>query len=292
MFRREEGTILRGGDLRWRSLPSAAELARASTADMAALLDGAVTDGPLEVTVVGDVVPDRVIEEVARTFGALPPRAIRDIPQSAAEGVAFPSPGQAPLVRVHAGRADQAIVLQAWPTTDFRSDPQAQRVLGVLGDILKSRLNERFRSGQGVTYSPFLDVESSDVFRGVGHLEAYIETNPANAVAFFDGLDEIVADLRDRPVSADELDRAKRPRVEQRAIWLQDKRYWLGALMRAHGNPDSFDAIRQLVSGTRIVTAEDAQAAARRHLVPDNAFRMIVKPADPADPAQSPANPG
>jgi zinc protease len=279
VFGRAFGPAVHGGDLRWQSIPDSATLTQARPEDLAALVGKDFAEGPIEVTIVGDIDPDRAIDAVARSYGALPPRPAREAPDPAAATVRFPSPGPAPLVVTHGGRADQAMAMVAWPTADFFADPQAQRVLGVMAAILQSRLTDRFRAAEGLTYALQVGTDSSDVFRGVGYVYALVETPVGKVDAFYAELGRLANELRAANPTDDELERAKRPRVEDRIKRLRENRYWLDRLAAAQGDPRVFDAIRNLVSGTEQVSAEDVHQAAERFLKPDTEFRMLVLPA-------------
>ena len=278
MLGRAFGPALHGGDRRWQGRPDGPTLAQAGPGDLAGLIGPAFAGGPIELVVVGDIDPARVIDAAARSFGALPTRAPRQPPGPAAEGVRFPAPGTPPLIVPHAGRADQAMALLAWPTTDFFADPQGQRVLATMAEILQTRLTDRLRTADGVTYSPQVGAVSSDVFIGVGHVYAVVETPVDKIDVFYTALDELVHAMQAAPADEDELQRAKRPRIDARRKRLRENSYWLSALSSAQGDRRHFDAIRELVSGSEKVTAAEVQAAARKYLVGERAFRLIVRP--------------
>ena len=293
VFARDQNAILHGGDPRWQLLPTSQELAATTPADPPALLAQALASGPLEVTVVGDLTPDQAIAAVARTFGALPARPARTAPGSRALGVTAAPAAATPLVRTHAGRPDQAVALEAWPTTDFYAAPQDQRTLEVLGDILKLRLLEKIRIAQGATYTPGADIHSSEVFHDVGYVDAYVEMPPTKIPGLYADLDAIVGDLRTHPVTADELERARRPNVEQRIKAQQTNAYWLTALDAVASDPRQLDAIRKYVAGVQAVTADDVQGVAKKYMVADKALRLVVRasgsaaatPTPPSKPA-------
>lgn len=281
VFARAAVPALHSGDLRFQAVPTAEMLAASTPADMAALLANDLQTGPITVSVVGVVTPDEAIASVARTYGALPPRTGKRAP---AFRTAFPSGVKTPVVAIHRGRADQSIAFEAWPTTDFFADPQGQRVLGVLSEVLKNRLTDRLRVALGATYSPSADTESSEVFQHYGYLQALVETPVDKAPGFYTELDKIVADLKAAPVSPDELNRAKSPRIEQRVKAQQTNAYWSGALLSLDRDPRFADAIRQLTTAIQKVTAQDVMAAARTYLRDDKAYKLVVRAA-PAPPA-------
>ncbi len=276
VFSRELALALHGGDQRWQRVPDAAALAASGENDLAALIGQDFATGPITIAIVGDIDAARAIAAVARGYGALPARLAR--PPGATTPVRLADAGK--LTVPHGGRADQAVAMAAWPTDDFHADPQTQRVLGVTAAILRSRLTEQLRATDGVTYSPSVEADASRVFKGIGYLTATVETRLDKVDSFFTELDRIVIALQAAPPSPDELDRARRPMLDRRIKLLRENAYWVGILSAALGDIRMFDTIRNLVSGTERVTADDVVLAARRFLTGSTQFRMIVRPAN------------
>ncbi len=186
---------------------------RAETpADLKAMLAQPLAKGPVEVVVVGDTSVDAAIKAVAATFGALAPRDAGGPDPD--QTIAFPAPTSAPVVLAHTGRADQAVGLIAWPTEDFYSDTLRARRLAILGEVLELRLTDQLRKAESVTYSPEAQSAPSNVFPHYGYMLAEVEVPPAKLDGFFSDVQAITADLRANDVSADELERAKKPAVE------------------------------------------------------------------------------
>jgi zinc protease len=165
----------------------------------------------------------------------------------------------------------------AWPTSDFYADVREQRVLGVLSEVLKNRLTDRLRVTLGATYSPGGDTDSSEVFKGYGYIDAYVETPVDKLDSFYAEVGNIVRELRDAPPSTDELARAKAPRVEQRIKLKQTNLYWLSALSRIAADQRELGAVRNVVADIQGVTSQDIQTAAQRYLVDGRAFRFVVR---------------
>ena len=274
---RDLAGLLHAGDRRW-TFPSKDEIADARLENLRNQL-APLSDGPIEVVIVGDTTVEKATEAVARTLGALPPRA-EDTGASRTRGVAFPPAPPAPLQRTHKGRADQSIGYVAWPSTDFFADPQGAREAAVLGEILRLRLTEELRESQGATYSPSVNYNHSYVWGGWGYMSASVEIPPAGLDAFFSDVAEIAADLRDTPVEADELERARQPRLERIARARVTNDYWLNELSGGQVDPRRLDAIRAVIPGTERVSAQDVQRAAERILRPDTAWKIEVTPED------------
>ena len=272
---RDLAGLLHAGDRRW-TFPSKEEIADARLEDLRGQL-APLGNAPIEVVIIGDTTVEKATEAVAQTLGALPPRAERT-GAAQTSGVAFPAAPPAPLRRTHKGRDDQSIGYVAWPSTDFFADPQAAREAAVLGEILRLRLTEELRESQGATYSPSVNYNHSYVWEGWGYMSASVEIPPAGLDAFFADVAEIAADLRTTPVEADELERARQPRLERIARARVTNGYWLSELSGGQADPRRLDAIRAVIPGTERVTAEDVQRAAERILRPDTAWKIEVVP--------------
>ncbi|MBS0409664.1 MAG: insulinase family protein [Proteobacteria bacterium] len=268
--------LMHAGDRRW-TFPSRDDI---SAADLAALKAqmASITTGPIEVVVVGDVTVDKAIAAVAATFGALPPRAADPAPAQAAP-VAFPAPNAQPMVLTHHGRADQALGYAAWRTNDFFADPQGARTVSILGEVMQLRLLDTFRKEQSVTYSPQVGYSSSFTWPGWGYVSASVEVPPAKLPAFFADVSKIAADLRDHPVTPDELERAKKPRIEEAEKSRETNGYWISALSGAQSDPRRLDAIRSELPSMERITAADVQKSAQRYLRDDAQWKLEVTPA-------------
>ena len=192
----------------------------------------------------------------------------------------------------HKGRADQALGLVAWPTADFVSDPQRARVLRVLEQVIRLRLLDELREGQAVTYSPITGYQAAWVYPGYGYVSAAVEAPPEKLDGFFADVRKIAAALKAAPPTADELDRAIKPRVEALQRSQASNEYWLGELGGAQTDPRRLEAIRQAIPGLQKVTPAQVQAAARQYLADDKAWRMVIRPEPRAGRAAAAASGG
>ena len=139
------------------------------------------------------------------------------------------------------------------------------------------RLVDQVRIAQGATYSPSADWDSSVVFPGYGYVSADVEVPPRLIPGFYDDVAKIAADLREKEVSADELERARKPRVEAIEKAQQTNEYWLGQLSGGQADPRRLDAIRASIAGLQRVTAADVRKAAQEYLAPDRVWKLVVK---------------
>lgn len=277
VFSLHGAALLRSGDPRW-AYPTESQIEQAKLADLKNLIGPSLKNGPVEVVIVGDVDVDQAIQTTAETFGALPPRTPAGTPSADARKVSFPAPTAEPVKLYHHGRADQAVAFVAWPTTDFPSDPQGARALRALEQTLQLRLIDTFRLKEAVTYSPSTDLQMAWDFPGWGYVAASIEVPPDKLDGFFTTVQAIAKDLRDKPISADELERAVKPRIERILKEQQTNEYWVAQLSGAQSDPRKLDAIRTSVPGMQRVTSADVQKAAQTWLRDDKAWKLEIVP--------------
>lgn len=277
VFGRDGDALLHSNDARWR-FPTAEDIASADLAALRQTVESNLSRGPLEVIVVGDVDVDDVIARVAATVGALPVRPAAEARPAASAQANFPEGVAEPVRLEHTGRLDQAMGFVAWPTVDSFTDPREMRTIRLLADVLRLRLTEELRENQGVTYSPQVGDDPSATFRGYGYVSAAIEAPPEKLPAFFADVDRIAADLAANPVTADELERARRPRVEAIHRAMNTNEFWMSELQDAQTDAGRLPALRSAIADLERATPADLQRVAQRYFVAGKAYRIEVMP--------------
>jgi zinc protease len=273
---RDLSGLLHGGDHRW-TFPAREDIASASIDTLKTAVTDPLGKGEIEVVVVGDITVDKAIAAVAATFGALPARPGVSDPTTARDAP-FPAPSKTPVVRYHKGRADQAQLFIAWRTDDLFSNLQRARDTSVLAQVMQLRLTDELREKQGATYSPSASATHSVVFNDWGYLAVSVEVPPEKLDAVITSIQKIAADLRDKPVTDDELDRAKKPRIDQIEKSRVTNEYWLSSLSGAQTDPRILDSTRSVIAGLERVKAADVQRAAKTFLGDDKSWTLLVKP--------------
>ena len=273
VFGRDSASLLRSGDKRWAT-PSREEMAAMTVADLRELLAAPIANGPLEVIIVGDVQVDEAIRQAAATFGALPARTA-----SPATVAPIPFPAGQTVNLTHGGRADQGLAFIAWPTVDFYADQRRARALNLLGQVVQLRLNEEIREQQGAGYSPGATHNASESVAGYGYLSAQVETPPQGLDGFFRDVEAIARSLRETPVTADELQRARRPLVERlQRSRTSSNEWWVNKLSGVQEHPNRVESIRVDLEQYGSITPAELQALAREYLVDSRAFKIAVRP--------------
>jgi zinc protease len=177
---------------------------------------------------------------------------------------------------MHTGPAEQALGYVAWPTVDAIGDRTESRVAGLLAAVMELRVLEEIRENQALAYAPNVGSSSSDVYPGYGSISVTAQTTPQNQQALFDAVEAIAASLRDTPITEDELTRARAPQIEALRRSQAGNDYWLGHLADVATDPGEIEQITTQISDLEAVTPADIQAAARRYLVPEKAWRASV----------------
>jgi len=224
--------------------------------------------------VVGDVTVDQAIAATAATFGAgpvLPPR------EEIVPHIALPAPSAQPHVGLHAGRADQAWYGAYWLLPDYFTDPRLSYTARVAASVLQSRLIDTVREKLGLTYSPMTDANAGTQLPGLGWLGAALETPPANFATFRALLDGEVKDLAAKPVTPDELERARRPLVEGRVKDMEGNAFWATMLPLVLRDPRVRANVLETGAGLKAVTAEDVRALFARLSADTNPVTVVSR---------------
>ena len=171
-----------------------------------------IASAPIEIGIVGDIDEAAAIAAVASSFGALPTRASSTPDYADARKAAFRA-DKSPILLTHEGGADQAMVGAVWPTTD---DRDYKTVIGMemvkaVADLL---LTDKIREELGASYGVSIGSTMSDIYPGFGYVMVSTVVAPDKADEVDGAIRAVAASLRNAPVSADLLARARQPMIE------------------------------------------------------------------------------
>ncbi len=265
--------LLASGDQRF-GMPETAVLTKRSFDEAKAALAPVIASAPIEVTIVGDVDEDAAIAAVASSFGALPARKLSASVAPDVRKAAFRA-DRSPILLSHDGPTDKAMVESVWPTTD---DSNYREVIGVelLKDVLDIMLTDNVREKLGDSYGVNLQSAMSDAFPGFGYLSAAAVVAPDKIEEVDKAIAEAAAQLRDKPVAKDVLERARNPELDKADRQLRDNSYWLSSLEKAQSEPDRLDRIRRKKALLQSITAADIQELARKYLRPERVQKVQI----------------
>ena len=285
----EAARLLASGDMRFGLPPKDVMLAR-SLDELKAWLTPELTQGPIEIAIVGDLDVDATIAAVAQTFGVLPKRADKPA-YTEARRVALPA---APIVKQYTVPTEipKGVVQLYWPATDSR-DARVARRLRLLAEVFSDRLRVKIREEMGGTYSPSAATDLSETYPGYGYLVAEATVAPDQARTVADAVKAVAASLHDGGVTGEELVRAKQPTLTALRESARTNPYWLGTVLAAAQEfPQRLEWSRTRYSDIESITTAELSALAKQYLDPAHASEFIVLPeAKAASEPQKPAEP-
>ena len=276
VLNRDLDWLLRDRDPRFAT-PTPADLQAATPEGFRRTWSRLLQQGPIEVAVFGDIDRDAAIAALSRTFGALPPRMV-PAPEVVNRPMDFPAVGNGPVQLFHAGDADQAAAVIAWPTGGGSQEMPRSRKLDLLGQIIAIRLLDGLRERAGAAYSPFvsstwpLDSDSG------GLIFAMAQVDPALVPVFFDMAETIVADLAASGPTADELARVVEPMRLNIERGSTGHTFWLNQLQGSTIDPNRALYLRSLYSDYVNTTPEEIQLLAQQYLAARPGWRVNVLP--------------
>lgn len=271
----EIAPMLAGGDHRFGTPPRDQMFAR-TLDEVRAWLTPQLTQGTLEVALIGDFDLATVIAAAARTLGALPPRQPTTVPEALRQ-VRFPPETFAREYRIDS-QLPKGLGLFCWPTTDGIEVETARR-LGLLGRIMADRIRATIREERGLVYSAGVRSFASDTFPGFGYFSSSIDLDPDKVPAVVEAVQEITAKLHAEGVSADELERARLPVLTSIRDSARTNAYWLDSVLaRAQSDPRVLDWARTRESFTAAISADELNELVQRFVHPDRVSRAIILP--------------
>ncbi|MGB8602072.1 MAG: insulinase family protein [Rhizomicrobium sp.] len=238
---------------------------------------------PLEITIVGDVNPETAANAVAATFATLPTRP-KEIPIAAGgDHAAFPTKNLQQVLH-HSGRADQSLSMLAWPVPGETQDTQVSRGLEILTEIFRQRAFDTIRQQLGQAYDATVQRDQSWAFKDFGFIAVSGSVATGNDKAFVAAVNGIVDNLKTKPVSAEELDRARKPLLERWQKDQTDNQHWIYTLPHITDQSTPADAVYKTRDQLSAVTPAMVQALAQKYLQADKALHVEVLPQTVAAP--------
>jgi len=269
---RDVGGILANNDPRSQTPP----LEKVMALDWAQLkpaIADSFAHGAIEIGVVGDIGEQSAIDAIAATFGALPERRAAFDPRTDARIRQFAT-DRSERTLIHKGPAEQAELRVYWPARDDSDLAEAMQ-LTLLSRAMQLMLTEELREKLGESYSPGAAASLSDEFPGYGHLFAASNVDYKDLATTRAAIFAIAKELRDKPIDADLLDRARRPLLEAMVKSRRENSYWLNYVAEAASHADRLDRSRKGIGAVEAATPAELQALAKRYLVDDKA--LVIK---------------
>lgn len=276
VLQRDLDWLVRGKDARWKT-PDKEDFNALTPEKFKAFWEPILASGPVELMLFGDFDRDEAVEAVLKTFGALRKREPDAIPASAVSPI-FPEANGLPEILLHKGGKERAAALIAWPTGGGLDDIRESRKLEVLTSIFNDRMFEILRSKEGASYSPQVVNNWPMAFQSGGYISASSQLTPDNIDRFYDVAEVIAKDLREKPVSPDELQRVVEPLRQLISRASSGNSFWMSQLEGATFNPQKFTVLRTLLSDYTVITPEEVQQLAQKYLKDSTKWKLVVLP--------------
>jgi len=274
MMRIEGLRFLAGGDSRF-GMPSFEAIQTLRLDDIRSWIAPQLAHAPLELSVVGDIDENQVIELARRYLGALPRRdhhlesPRNDLPR-------LPS-GSVKRINVES-QIPKAMVVAAWQTDDFWDIGRTRR-LSVLADVFSERLRQRIREKLGASYSPYAFNRASRAYAGYGVFQAYVSVAPDQTDTVLAEVNAIAEDLARNGVTADELSHSVEPILTSIKELRQTNGYWLNSVMTGSArHPQQFEWARSFQDDYAAITAEELARLAATYLTDERGAAIILQP--------------
>ncbi len=271
-----------------RILPPEAVAAGFRATDFARVFRPVLLGDPVEVTVVGDISEEAATRLLSTSFGALPKRAAgRDGPSPEAIRLRFPARAPQAATAHHVGLPSKAGVLVVWPMFVWTPERQREvRAVTLLREVLSDRVRRIVREKFGQTYTPDVSYVTE---RGGddGALTVAIETHPDAVPQVVTEVRAIARGLARGDVTAEELERVRKPLLDDTAHRRETAGWWLNTLDGSFADPYKLAQARTWQADYSSIPVGEVNTVARRWL----AREPMVAAALPEGPpvAQNPS---
>ncbi len=269
---------LYGGDSRY-SMPSQTQISNYTIDDVVNWLSPELQEGYLEISIVGDFDPEKITQDLLKTFGTLPARDAAPKTKTVHKRtVQFPKPPQEKNL-TYDSKIPQAVATAIWKTDGLRNNTQEFRRLNVLSDIFGDRLREEIREKLGASYSPNAGATGSDALDSFGYLVGQSIGKPEDMTLLLDTMSNIASELAKKGATQDELDRSLAPLLSSLEKSHRDNSYWLTTVLsQSQSDPKRLDLARQRDEDYRSIKLSEINAMAKKYFPKTNLHRISIAP--------------
>jgi zinc protease len=269
---------LYGGDPRY-SMPSQTELSNYTIEDVVNWLSPELQQGYLEISIVGDFDPEKITQDLLKTFGTLPKRDLKPSTKTVHNrSVTFPKPPQQKTF-TYESKIPQAVATAIWKTNGLRKNTQESRRLNVLSEIFGDRLREEIREKLGASYSPNAGATGSDALDDFGYLIGQSKGKPEDIPLLLNTMSSIANELSEKGATQDELDRSLAPIVSSLERSLRDNSYWLSTVLsQSQSDPNRLDLARQRDNDYRSIKLTEINTLAKKYFPASNLHQVSILP--------------
>ena len=266
--------FLAGGDHRF-GLPDDETVKKLTLDDIKSWISPFIGNNDIEVSVVGDVDIDSIIQLSARYFGSLTLHPTINT-QKESKPPVFPV-GQSQMLSVPT-KILKGLIIVAYPTEDIWNINRTRR-LSILSDIISDRFREQIREKLGSAYSTFAFNRPSRAYPGYGVLQGMAYVDPVESDMIIKEIKKIISNLAKNGITQDELSRAKEPTLTSIKDMFRKNDYWLDTVLTGSKiHPQKIEWSRTILKDYASITKEQVSDIAKTYLVNDRAAVITIKP--------------
>jgi len=270
------GSDLAGGDYR-AIFPEQKIIASYETTAAKEWLSPAFKDAPMELSIVGDLDLEKTKSFLLKTFGALPKRKTEKPNYDDLRTINIPErPAQKKLT--YESKIPNATAMVSWAIPSaYKNNKQARR-FPLLAAILSDRMREEIREKLGGSYSPRANAAPDDQLL-LGYLQANATVKPDETKKYGELMIKLADDMARGGISADELDRARKPIQSNLKKALRENGYWLNSVMATcQADPKVLELARNRDEDFASISVEELNALAAKYLKKENSLLYEIVP--------------
>ncbi len=256
-------------------LPSPDIIEQYTLDDIKNWLNPDIKNAPVEVSIVGDIDTNTVIDTARKYLGAFKKRKDFPNPQLDLGTVIFPKGEQIKLELDT--KIDTGVVHVAFLTDDFWDIMQTRR-LSILSRVFSERLRVTIREELGEAYSPYVYNNPSINFIDYGVMHVVVKIKPENQALVYNKIKEIVHSLVSDGISVKEKDFALKSVLNHLKVLRRTNRYWLNSVMANSSDyPQKFEWANHMESGYAGITHTQLSDLAKKYLVMDKSALIVIE---------------
>lgn len=247
-----------------------------SVVDVRRWMEPALTKGYVEVTIIGDLTEADAVARVARTLGALEPRADEKV-----IGAVQPARVRAPAGHRRfefLGEHNMGLAVGNWPV-QANLTVRDKAALNVLSKILEIRLREEIRENLGLAYAPAASFQAFNGFDDLAMLQSTADCAPTEADRVAQVMTEVANRIAAEGVQEGEFIGSRGILTSQLRRAFRDNSFLLSMLVRAQEKPQSLETALELQDGLiATITLDEVNAWAKKVLPARNSRSAAIVP--------------
>lgn len=254
-------------------LPDPSILRQYSLSDIRDWLIPYFKNSPFEISIIGDIDPERVVDLASAYLGGLNKREGGPENKIVSRPVGFPAGRQIELAIDT--KIDAGVVHVAFLTDDFWDIARTRR-LSLLSKVISEKLREVIREELGETYSPYVYHDPSLIFDHYGILHIVVNAKPENHDLIYGKITEIIESLISEKISEKDRDTALGPVLNHLEVYTKTNEYWLNSVMAdSYRYPQKLEWARHMTEDYQSITAEELFLLAGKYLRIEN--RALIR---------------